>query len=312
MPRESDSGYFGVRLGDAIATGAGHISEALQRKYAMQRRDEEMARQREEEKAAQNQSTRLSFAKAGIDYDSENPAAAFEAYRAKSAGDISAEDRLREAQIKRTEFQSTPEGQHGGMGGEIPEAGYNFLTGPGGAQYVPTKYGPKFVPGTGAPPNKPLNQFQANAAAGVMAAKKLDSMIESAEGKPIGRFGGIGGTLSQKNLAGKVLRIGDPVAQEFVSTKDEIVDLLARIRTGAVITSNEEKIYANKLYSILQDEGVNRKNIKMIQDYFQRALPKGYNPETLSYDSSDAPSAELPLSPEEKAELEQLRAKRAR
>ena len=28
----------------------------------------------------------------------------------------------------------------------VPEGGYNFLTGPGGVQYVPTKYGPKFVP----------------------------------------------------------------------------------------------------------------------------------------------------------------------
>ncbi len=36
-----DSGYFGVRLGDAISSGAGHISNALQRKYEIQRREQE-------------------------------------------------------------------------------------------------------------------------------------------------------------------------------------------------------------------------------------------------------------------------------
>lgn len=289
-----DSGYFGMKIGEALSAGAGHISDALRRKYEMQRREEEKQKTLDEQKAQQAQSMRLSFASKGIDYDPMNPEAAFSQFSQAGKQDRALAQRGMEADIALKESRANmPAG--GGFGVEKLKIGGREVEVP--VRYSPTGPIPITLPSQAQA--KPLNQFQTNAAAGVMAAKKLESMLDAAEGKPIGRLGGLGGTLSQKSMLGKAIRIGDPTAQEFASTKDEIVDLLARIRTGAVITSNEEKIYANKIYSILQDEGVNKKNIQMIRDYFQRALPKGYNPETASYESPEMEQGNPDFTPDE-------------
>lgn len=85
---DQDSGYFGLKLGEALERGAGHIASALQRKYEFKQRQQE----REAERARQNQmidrQMGLTLAAKGVAYDPTNPAASFEAFRAQSAGDI--------------------------------------------------------------------------------------------------------------------------------------------------------------------------------------------------------------------------------
>jgi hypothetical protein len=66
----SDSGYFGMKLGEAVSAGAGHISKALERKYDIQRQEELRRQQMEQMQAAQernlSQQVRLSAAGQGI------------------------------------------------------------------------------------------------------------------------------------------------------------------------------------------------------------------------------------------------------
>lgn len=274
----ADNSYFGVRMGEALASGAGHISQALQRKYQAQAEAEERKKMMEEQGKQQGQSMRLAFAKEGIEYDPNNPEAAFSQFAQSSAQRKGLEQQKLQADINKSTPGATP---HSGFGVEKLKIG-------GMDKEIPVRYDSSGNPipisiGTQST-QKPLTQAQANAAQGVVATEKMLSMIDAAEGKPIGRLGGLGGTLSQSNPVGKLLRIGDPTAQEFASARDEVVDLIARIRTGAVITTNEEKLYANKIYSILNTEGINKKNIQMIKDYFQRVLPKGYNPQTMAYE----------------------------
>lgn len=293
-----DSGYFGMKIGEALSSGAGYISDALRRKYEIQRRMEEEAREQKMAQERQNQLMSLTMAKEGVAYDPMNPAASFEQYAQTASKTRDLQTRGMEADIAFKEARAKQVGE-GGMGGGF---GVEKLKIGGREVEVPVRYSPTGPIPINLPSQaqaKPLNQFQTNAAAGVMAARKLESMIDAADGKAIGRFGGMAAALPQKSITGKLLRMGDPTAQEFAATRDEIVDLLARIRTGAVITSNEEKIYANKIYSILQDEGVNKKNIQMIRDYFQRALPKGYNPETASYESPEMEQGNPDFTPDE-------------
>lgn len=301
--------YFGMKMGDAISSGASHIAAGLQRRYELQRqealRQEELRRQEEEmarQQAQRDLMMRSTFAAKGIDYDPANPAAAFESMmgQSKAERDMAqrgiklAQDKTI-AEIEALNRKGTSLPAMGALGVEKIKIGGREVEVP--VRNTPSGPVPFSLPQQAQ--GKPLNQFQTNAAAGVMAAAKLESMIDAAEGKPIGRLGGIGAALPQKSLAGKILRMGDTTAQDFASTRDEIVDLLARIRTGAVITTNEEKIYANKIYSILQDEGVNKKNIQMIKEYFKRALPKGYNPETVSYETPEVEQGNPDFTPEE-------------
>jgi hypothetical protein len=106
-----DSGYFGMQIGDALSAGAGHISSALQRKYEMQRKEqakqEELARQQ----GAQKQTMQMGFAAKGIDYDPNNPAAAFEALRAQSAGNMAQQAKGVELGQKKTQADIDAMGQ---------------------------------------------------------------------------------------------------------------------------------------------------------------------------------------------------------
>lgn len=303
MPNTS---YFGIKLGEAVQGGLGHIASALQRRYELERenelRNEDIARQ--DERQLKNE--QLAFAQQGVALPSQpkavnfgplGPSQPMRGYSEETLSPLIAAHQRKIAldeDMRRAQIGAISNKNAGGLGTEKLKIGGRDVE-------IPVRYDNSGNPIPFSLPagqqQKPLNQFQANAAQGVMMAKKLSSMVESAGGKPIGRFGGLGGTLSQRNPIGKAIRMGDPTAQDFASTKDELVDLIARIRTGAVITSNEEKIYANKIYSILQDEGVNLKNIKMMEDYFKRALPKGYNPETGSYEDTAHPV--MDFTPEE-------------
>lgn len=65
MPKGNES-YFGVQLGQALASGAGHISNALQRKYEMQREDELRAQALARQEEAQLKNEQLAFAQQGV------------------------------------------------------------------------------------------------------------------------------------------------------------------------------------------------------------------------------------------------------
>ena len=71
MPRSNPS-YFGVRMGEALAAGAGHISNALQRKYEMQREDELRQEALTRQQKQQDVGTQAAFALKGYKYDPNN------------------------------------------------------------------------------------------------------------------------------------------------------------------------------------------------------------------------------------------------
>lgn len=135
--------YFGVALGDAIASGAGHISEALQRRYEMQRREALMQEQQAKADQSSDENKTMQYAAQGIKFDPANPGIAqsqlIEEHMAQASrqkGDADLNRQMKEAQIKKLNFEATPQGEpSGGMRGgrkltpeeedKIAEAIYN-------------------------------------------------------------------------------------------------------------------------------------------------------------------------------------------
>jgi hypothetical protein len=76
----ADNSYFGIKLGEAINAGAGHIAGALQRKYDLQRQNDLLQEVRTREDMNKDEQNKMSFAAQGIDYDPANPATAFSQY----------------------------------------------------------------------------------------------------------------------------------------------------------------------------------------------------------------------------------------
>lgn len=83
-----DSGYFGLKIGEALSQGAGHIAEGLQRKYALQ-----------EAKRKEDEQRQMAFSSKGIDYDPENPHLAFEAVSTMSKKTRGIEEQRSQAEI---------------------------------------------------------------------------------------------------------------------------------------------------------------------------------------------------------------------
>jgi hypothetical protein len=113
-----DMGYFGLKLGEAISSGAGHISQALQRKYELQRQADKEQEERARQEEGRDQQAQMTFASQGIDYDPANPAIAFSKFAETMAARKSREQgmagedrelarRLKEAQIRNLETKST-------------------------------------------------------------------------------------------------------------------------------------------------------------------------------------------------------------
>lgn len=127
--------YFGVAMGDAISAGAGHISDALQRRYETQRQNELIAKQEAEQKSKEDLNMGLNYAKEGIAYDPNNPHLAFNEYAKIGGKNRELENAKTQAEIDKLKFQSTPQGEGGGMRGgrkltpeeedKIAEAIYN-------------------------------------------------------------------------------------------------------------------------------------------------------------------------------------------
>ena len=136
MPyRPTVPNLFGQQMGAALAGGAESIAGGLQRKYEAQR-----------QLAQQNKALQMTFASRGIEYAPNDPESldrAMAQFRQMSQSGMELSNAKTQAEMDRIKFQSTPAGAMGGM---VPGGGYDFLTGPGGIQYVPTKYGPRFVP----------------------------------------------------------------------------------------------------------------------------------------------------------------------
>lgn len=158
----ADSGYFGLKLGEALSSGAGHIANALQRRYELQRQDqlrqEELARQND----LRNQQMQMTFASKGVAYDPKNPAAAFEAFRQTSQQDIEG-DRARQAALIKVAMAKA------NMGGQGQEDTGVMQTAP---QELVSQYG---VPGERINPyaNMPVNVRAKVQPANVAFANKL-------------------------------------------------------------------------------------------------------------------------------------------
>lgn len=136
MPKGNNS-YFGVALGQAIASGAGHISNALQRKYEMQRQMELQDRQMRQ----QDIGTQAQLASKGIRYDPTQPLdpSIFDPLISQAQEQANLARRKDEADIAMTEAQSRMFA--GGQGGA------QVITDPTtGVQYLSygSKYGPRY------------------------------------------------------------------------------------------------------------------------------------------------------------------------
>lgn len=139
-----DSGYFGMKVGEALTSGAGHISEALQRKYAMQKRQEEIDKQEVERKRImdiQNKhnafQTNMQLGSMGVDvqahpYDPMNPEASLQymqPYFTKKQEAAALAGAKTQAEIDRINRESE-------MGGTKPPAGYR-PTAQGNLEMIP-------------------------------------------------------------------------------------------------------------------------------------------------------------------------------
>ena len=70
MPTEPN--YFGMKLGEAISSGAGHISEGLRRRYELQRQNELMAKREQDQKANKDNERTFEMQKMGYDNTPES------------------------------------------------------------------------------------------------------------------------------------------------------------------------------------------------------------------------------------------------
>lgn len=136
MPKGNES-YFGVQLGQALASGAGHISDALQRKYEMQRQMELQDRQMRQ----QDIGTQAQLASKGVRYDPNQPLdpSIFDPLISQAQEQANLARRKDEANIAMTEAQSKMFA--GGLGGA------QVITDPTtGVQYLSygSKYGPRY------------------------------------------------------------------------------------------------------------------------------------------------------------------------
>lgn len=113
--------YFGVKIGEALAAGAGHIAGGLEKRYEAQRRREEIDRMMEERMRQEQTAPMLEAAKAGYDFspagfqkfvsdqqrrrdmEMQTEAAKAEMYRARATGGGA-------GQRPPTGFRYTPEG----------------------------------------------------------------------------------------------------------------------------------------------------------------------------------------------------------
>jgi hypothetical protein len=129
--------YFGVRLGDALAAGAGHIAQGLQRKYELQRQEELRRQQMEQAQAAQNQQMQMGFAAQGVQYDPNNPAASFEAMRGQVTGKRQMEQQGQQLGQMKTmaEIEALRARTAGGPEMEKAPPGYRAI--PGGLEPIP-------------------------------------------------------------------------------------------------------------------------------------------------------------------------------
>lgn len=107
----ADSGYFGMKLGDALSAGAGHISQALQRKYAAQAEAEERKKMMEEQDKQQSASRTFEMAKMGY----ENTPEALEQFIADRQKTRGLEQQKLQADVNKP------------MAGATPPPGYRFL-----------------------------------------------------------------------------------------------------------------------------------------------------------------------------------------
>jgi len=89
----------------------------------------------------------------------------------------------------------------------------------------------QFVQSIIKPPTQTAKSANNNAQSGLRSLDKIESLY----GEP-----GKGSTLAKSRLP---FGLGNPKAQQYNSARKEITDIIARLRTGAVINEQEEKLY---------------------------------------------------------------------
>ena len=121
MPTEPN--YFGVQLGQAIAGGMGNISQALQRKYEMQQREQRMNQMLQAQRG--NMLAREGY---------EMSPAGFEQFMAQKKAERGLTERRSTAQTKLAELQSKMYESMAGAGAEMAQP--NIVTDPQGREWV--------------------------------------------------------------------------------------------------------------------------------------------------------------------------------
>lgn len=304
----NEPNYFGLKLGEAIAGGAVPIADALQRRYAMQRRDEEMAMAERRRKDELESARGFEMQKLGYD----NTPEALEQFIADRKRARGLDDQKDIAQTKLIESQAN---MYSGMTGVPTTTGPEIVKDAQGREYMvkPGPRGPEFHP-VQPKIDKPLSEISVKANLGYDSINKLIDMYSTGEFESPGRKlkASLGG-----GVMGNVARSGDTKAQQLASYQQQVTQALGRMVSGAVITPSEEKEFRSLLYSPFRDKAVNIENMTALKSFFETALParikQKYGEDiSIGQPQMESATSEIALSPEKAQRLMELRQKAGR
>jgi len=277
----SDPGYFGLKLGEAIASGAGHISEALQRKYERQRQA-----QKEEEALKRQQAAQLLTLKSGMAAQGApiplGPVGAnpdmlineFAQYMAKKkAGQeqISMEDR--DLSRRKTEAEIAKMGKEPTSKQMTPPPGYRFL--PNGAlEAIPGGPAAMSIQEKQTERDEDIARKESASSSQMSGASKVLRNIDEALDTIGWRSTGWGGALFQKlpnSEARSLKNLLDPIQANIGF--DRLTQMRNESKTGGAlgqVSERELKLLTSTIAPLDPLDKDFKNNLQFVKEHYQR------------------------------------------
>jgi len=114
----------------------------------------------------------------------------------------------------------------------------------------------QFVQSTAKPPTQTAKSANNNAQSGIRSLDKIESLYNEPS------------RISTLNKSRLPFGLGDPKAQQYNSARKEITDIIARLRTGAVINEQEEKLYRTYVPGPSDSEANARWKMDQLKQFF--------------------------------------------
>jgi len=272
-----DMGYFGLKLGEAISSGAGHISQALQRKYELQRQADKEQEERARQEEARDQQAQMTFAAQGIDYDPANPAIAFSKFAETMAArksreqGIAGEDRelarrKTEAQIR--EMERTPNARQ-----MTPPPGYRFLP-DGTLEAIPGGPAAMSIQEKQTERDEDIARKESASSSQMSGASKVLRNIDEALDTIGWRSTGWGGALFQKlpnSEARSLKNLLDPIQANIGF--DRLTQMRNESKTGGAlgqVSERELKLLTSTIAPLDPLDKDFKNNLQFVKEHYQR------------------------------------------